>query len=72
MPHYSEKENETTPEIDKEANRFASELLMPDKLIRKEIALSGKEIDEILIGELSSTFEVSPYRTHLQTTEFRV
>ena len=54
------KENETTPEIDKEANRFASELLMPDKLIRKEIALSGKEIDEILIGELSSTFEVSP------------
>ena len=54
------KENETTPEIDKEANRFASELLMPDKLIRKEIAFSGKEIDEILIGELSSTFEVSP------------
>ena len=53
------KETDNTLEIDKEANRFATELLMPDKLVRKEIALSGQEIDEDLLEKLASRFEVS-------------
>jgi Zn-dependent peptidase ImmA (M78 family) len=48
-----------TLSIDQEANRFAAELLMPDKLLRKEIALSERPLDHDLVDMLANTFEVS-------------
>jgi len=46
-------------EIDREANRFASELLMPAILVKKQIALAQRELDHELLEDMASTFEVS-------------
>jgi Zn-dependent peptidase ImmA (M78 family) len=52
------KEDEVL-EIDREANRFASELLMPAVLVKKQIALAHRELDPELLEQMASTFEVS-------------
>ncbi|MGA0242093.1 MAG: ImmA/IrrE family metallo-endopeptidase [Candidatus Marinamargulisbacteria bacterium] len=52
------REGEVLP-IDREANRFAAELLMPSAFLRKEIALTKKEIDHDVLEDLARTFQVS-------------
>ena len=46
-------------EIDREANRFASELLMPAVLVKKQIAMAQRELDQELLENMASTVEVS-------------
>jgi Zn-dependent peptidase ImmA (M78 family) len=46
-------------EIDKEANKFASELLMPEKVLRTEIANEDANLTMDSVDNIASKFEVS-------------
>lgn len=56
----NKKSSDGLDETEKEANRFAAELLMPEDILRKKVEVYGVDLfDDYAISSLASTFNVS-------------
>lgn len=56
----NKKTSDGLDEKEKEANRFAAELLMPEDILRKKVQTYGVDLfDDFAISSLASTFNVS-------------